>query len=209
MKPERAQKYGLDLERIRANAEKLSAMLRDIQGTILTAAQTKEAEFPKNDEEDAETGLYSGGFPTPADRARFKKIREASPEYLADRGTDFDDEHFDGLLLRFRARNWPEVFRTRSAKPGAPGAKRTFSKGATMRVRLRTTSKKSTASKGRSIPRTTRSAKCSKRSTPGANAWAKRCLPSKHRISYETAESDRKRSEPSSGNDRFPAGPER
>lgn len=108
LRPERAQKYGLDLERIRANAEKLAAMLRDIQGTILTAAQTKEAEFPKNDEEDAETGLYSGGFPTPADRARFKKIREASPEYLADRGMDFDDERFDGLLLRFRARNWPE-----------------------------------------------------------------------------------------------------
>ncbi len=58
--------------------------------------------------EDVEAALYDG-FIRDADRPLLVKVRDASPQELAQTRFDFDDERLPELLFRYRARNWPET----------------------------------------------------------------------------------------------------
>jgi exodeoxyribonuclease-1 len=57
---------------------------------------------------DPDRMLYSGGFFSDADRRELDSIRQKSPEELAHCSCDFDDARLAEMLLRYRARNWPE-----------------------------------------------------------------------------------------------------
>lgn len=60
---------------------------------------------------DIESSLYSIGFPSFKDKQLFESLRQLSAEELADRirTVEFDNSAFDDLLLRYRARNFPET----------------------------------------------------------------------------------------------------
>jgi exodeoxyribonuclease I len=54
---------------------------------------------------DAELGIY-GSFPSGADKAMIEKVRNADAQQLADGEFVFDDQKYNDLLFRYRARNW-------------------------------------------------------------------------------------------------------
>lgn len=56
---------------------------------------------------DPETGLYSGFFDA-EDRNLMQRVREATPEQLAQGAWPFRDERLAPLLFRYRARNYPQ-----------------------------------------------------------------------------------------------------
>jgi exodeoxyribonuclease-1 len=62
-------------------------------------------EYPK--EFDAEGQLYDGFVPD-VDRLRIEKIRQADASVLADLHPEFVDERLAPLLLRYKARNYPQ-----------------------------------------------------------------------------------------------------
>ncbi|MET0378195.1 MAG: exodeoxyribonuclease I [Spongiibacteraceae bacterium] len=58
---------------------------------------------------DPEQALYSGGFFNDADRARMAKVRNASAAALAKGTFEFDDPRLTEMLVRYRARNFPQL----------------------------------------------------------------------------------------------------
>jgi exodeoxyribonuclease-1 len=64
------------------------------------------AEFKKSP--DPEAQLYDG-FVADRDRLRIETIRNATERQLADFHPEFADERLDGLLLHFKARNYPKT----------------------------------------------------------------------------------------------------
>src|SRR5690606_3989296 len=62
-------------------------------------------EFKKHS--DAEGQLYDG-FTEGKDKARMEAVRNAEPEKLADFNPAFDDERLPQLLLRYKARSFPD-----------------------------------------------------------------------------------------------------
>lgn len=57
---------------------------------------------------DAEAQLYDG-FVNDKDRIRIEAVRNATPEQLADFHPEFIDERLPALLLRYKARNFPDT----------------------------------------------------------------------------------------------------
>ncbi len=62
-------------------------------------------EFPRTDDVDAQ--LYDG-FMADRDKTKLNVVRNASAADLADLHPDFADERLPGLLLRYKARNYPQ-----------------------------------------------------------------------------------------------------
>lgn len=62
------------------------------------------AEFPKSN--DPESQLYDG-FVTDADKLSIHKVRSSDADRLADLHPEFVDERLSGLLLHYKARNYP------------------------------------------------------------------------------------------------------
>lgn len=65
--------------------------------------------------EDPERQLYSGGFLSPADQALARSIRLSEPDKLADWHPNFTDERLGPLLLRYKARNYPNTLSEKEA----------------------------------------------------------------------------------------------
>lgn len=62
-------------------------------------------EFPKDS--DPEGQLYDGFVPD-VDRLRIEKVRNADANALADMHPEFTDDRLNGLLLHYKARNYPQ-----------------------------------------------------------------------------------------------------
>lgn len=104
----RAEFFGIDKELAMANLEKLTPLLPMLQGPLMDFSERAPLPTPI----DVDQALYSGGFPSEEDRARCQLVRQYSPAELAREvragNLKFDDERYNELLFRFRARNWPE-----------------------------------------------------------------------------------------------------
>lgn len=59
-------------------------------------------------ERDAEISLYGGAFLSRDDRDRLDRMPALDPQALSTWSPGFQDPRLDELLLRYRARNWPE-----------------------------------------------------------------------------------------------------
>ncbi len=114
--PERAEKFGLDLDVARQNHAKLQAILPMLQGALLEFSENQEKPMPS----DVDYGLYDGGFASREDASSMDVVRRSSPERLADltatRSIHFEDERLNTLLFRFRARNWPDTLTAKEAQ---------------------------------------------------------------------------------------------
>ncbi|MCH1918889.1 exodeoxyribonuclease I [Shewanella sp. A3A] len=58
---------------------------------------------------DPDVMLYSGGFFSPADKAKMEMIRNTAPQNLAALELNFDDARLPEMLFRYRARNYPNT----------------------------------------------------------------------------------------------------
>jgi len=99
---ERAQEWGIDLAQADARRRRLlaAAGLRQKLEQVFAANPFPPAADP-------DQGLYDGFF-SDADRQRIDLVRRSAPERLASLGSAFDDPRLPELLLRYRARNWPD-----------------------------------------------------------------------------------------------------
>ncbi len=107
---ERAQKYGIDLDVVAANLQKLRTVAPAVQTIFAELAAERRSNDVAAPSVDPDQSLYSG-FASSGDKARFVQIRSMTPERLAAEAPKFrfDDQKFAEMLFRFRARNWPEM----------------------------------------------------------------------------------------------------
>ena len=111
LSPARAERHGIDLSVIQGNLEKLLAVIPMAESAF---AELLAGRFDGEPDisPDPDASLYSSGFTSKDDKVRFRKIRAASPlelKTMAEAGIPFDDPQFSELLLRYRARNFPET----------------------------------------------------------------------------------------------------
>lgn len=101
---EAAQKrIHLDLETVEANLKKLDAQ-NDLGARVREAFEMRE---PYESSGDVEDRLYDG-FVNDKDKGRMSAVRAAGAEEIADFHPNFADERLTELLLRYKARNFPE-----------------------------------------------------------------------------------------------------
>ena len=102
----RASHWGIDVDRALRHAEQARLHL-----AALAAMPWAEvyARGPADDPAalDAEQTLYGGPFLSNDDRRRLERLRLLDGAALAEQRPVFDDGRLDDLLLRYRARNWP------------------------------------------------------------------------------------------------------
>jgi len=102
LRPELAERWGIDLARAAQHAERAAA-LPDLSALWAEVY----ARSPSEGVPDVEQNLY-GGFLEPADRKRLNQLLALDPADPAWRHTGFDDERLPELVFRFRARNHPD-----------------------------------------------------------------------------------------------------
>jgi len=97
------ERIGLDEETVKKNKTALLSS-PGFAENIRTLFENK-LEFEKST--DPEAQLYDG-FVSDTDTLRIEKVRNANEQQLADLHPDFIDERLDGLLLHYKARNYPK-----------------------------------------------------------------------------------------------------
>ncbi len=99
---ERAGRWGIDLELGLRHAALAARHGPSMAGIWPEVFQRSTAPA----EPDVDEDLY-GGFISNDDRRTLQRLREISPEQLAERKPGFADHRLDELLFRYRARNFP------------------------------------------------------------------------------------------------------
>jgi len=98
-------RFGVKPQEILANWERFKELGNVIAGRLAGLMGRRERPAPK----DVDFGLYDGGFASGHDVEMMARVRGMTPESLAKGGIHFDDERFNQLLVRYRARNWQET----------------------------------------------------------------------------------------------------
>jgi exodeoxyribonuclease I len=104
LRPEMAERWGVDLEQALRHAE-WAAALPDMSGIWGDVFQSKVADAQPAE---AEQNLY-GGFVGPADRRRLQQLKATDPNDPTWARVGFDDERLTALVFLYRARNFPET----------------------------------------------------------------------------------------------------
>lgn len=104
----RAAHWGLDVAQAVAHAGRALAQWQAFDA-LPWSAVFKRDEAPATEEPDAEQTLYGGPFLSNSDRRSLEHLRQQSAESLAQAQPHFEDGRLDALLLRYRARNWPDT----------------------------------------------------------------------------------------------------
>lgn len=101
--PENAERLNISREQCLTHLKLLKQhpQLRD------TLAQVFDQTSPFAAEKNPDHSLYSGGFASQADKNKFEMIRHCQPQDLATLQLTFDDQRFDELFFRYKARNYP------------------------------------------------------------------------------------------------------
>lgn len=108
LSPVRATHWGVDVERAKAHAT--AALAEAAAFDALPWAQVFSRELQDGDEAlDAEQTLYGGAFLSNSDRRLLETLRLQPGPDLAQARPAFEDPRLDELLLRYRARNWPDT----------------------------------------------------------------------------------------------------
>lgn len=97
-------RIGLDPAVCESNAAKLKRHIHTLRRNVSDAFST---EFGDEDI-DPDLALYGGGFFSDADRRLMSAIQRSSPTELSESSWDFQDPRLPLMLLRYRARNWPD-----------------------------------------------------------------------------------------------------
>lgn len=103
----RAAHWGIDVGRALGHAKAALARFGDFDALPWAEVFSREPR-DGDDQLDAEQTLYGGAFLSNNDRRTLERVRSLAPEALAAQRPHFEDPRLDDLLLRYRARNWPE-----------------------------------------------------------------------------------------------------
>jgi len=104
LREEDAARLAIDLDACQRNLERLRSaegIAEKVRAVFAAAAAWPPARDP-------EQALYDGFLPD-ADRALLRRVRSTPPEALGDAALAFADPRYPELLLRYRARNWPQT----------------------------------------------------------------------------------------------------
>jgi exodeoxyribonuclease I len=107
LSPDRARHWGLDTERAMQYAAD-AAGNSELSNRMNTLWREVYQRPRQEAEPDVDEDLY-GGFVGNNDRRRLNQLRVLTPEQLAQTQPGFDDARLTELLLRYRARNFPET----------------------------------------------------------------------------------------------------
>ncbi len=99
-----AERWGIDLSQVERHA-KLLGQASDFASKVRQVHQS--GEWPV--ETDPDLMIYAGGFFPDEDRRQMDRLRQLSPQALAQAGFNFRDPRLETMLFRYRARNWPET----------------------------------------------------------------------------------------------------
>ncbi|MFO7594089.1 MAG: exodeoxyribonuclease I [Pseudomonadota bacterium] len=100
-----AKRLQIDLVRCQQNRQALLASRKAIQAKIAKIFEPEKFE-PQTD---PDLMIYGGGFFSDADKRAMQRVHETDPEELGRQSWVFEDKRLPELLLRFRARNYPET----------------------------------------------------------------------------------------------------
>ncbi len=98
------ERIGLDPDRCKRNA----ALLKKHKHTVHRAVQEAFHVEYDDRETDPDLALYGGGFFDDADRRLMRAVHDCTPRELAEKEWRFRDPRLPRMLLRYRARNWPD-----------------------------------------------------------------------------------------------------
>lgn len=101
--PERAEQYGVDLEKCRQHWSQLQA-----NSDIVSKVAEVFSEELTQKESDPDFMIYSGGFFSDADKNLMSMVRSSSAADLARLDLPFRDPRLATMLMRYRARNYKE-----------------------------------------------------------------------------------------------------
>ncbi len=105
--PEVLAKWGLDLNQALRHAETAASHGPSMDGIWAEVYARREHE-QQGAHTDVDEDLY-GGFVGNEDRRVLERLRQLSPEQLAEKSPGFVDERLGELLFRYRARNFPDT----------------------------------------------------------------------------------------------------
>ena len=110
--PALAKRWQLDVDRALRHAE---AAASPVLSAALDARWRAVFERPQEAVPDVDEDLY-GGFIGAGDRRLLNQLREMTPQQLASARPAFQDGRLDDLLLRYRARNFPDTLTTEETR---------------------------------------------------------------------------------------------
>ena len=99
-------RIGLDVERCKEHARILLASQEQVQPKVAEVFRSSYQDDPAN--QDPDRMIYSGGFFSSADRHLMNKVLDVPADQLRQHLWSFQDERLPLMLLRYRARNYPE-----------------------------------------------------------------------------------------------------
>jgi exodeoxyribonuclease-1 len=97
-------RIGLDTIKCKRNAELLKGNIHTLRRNVREAFHI---EYEERDI-DPDLALYGGDFFDDYDRRQMQHVHRCTPEELSEMSWNFHDQRLPGMLLRLRARNWPE-----------------------------------------------------------------------------------------------------
>ncbi|RTE87308.1 MULTISPECIES: exodeoxyribonuclease I [Gammaproteobacteria] len=102
----RASEIGIDLAAVQGHLSALqnSDHLKEI---LVQAVSSQQPDFP--DINDVDQTLYSGGFISNQTKSHMSMVRSMQPEQLQGSQIVFEDNRFNTLLKRYKARNYPQL----------------------------------------------------------------------------------------------------
>lgn len=106
IRPGDAERLNLDIDQCRNHAEQIQAFPFPVLEKKLAEVFSRSYDNSVND---PDLMIYSGGFFSRKDKAAMQKIRNSSPQQLADLKLNFEDDRLAEMLFRYRGRNFPET----------------------------------------------------------------------------------------------------
>ena len=107
LSPEAAGRWAIDPELVQRHAAVLKAAAKAVEAKV----RAVHAERGFAADTDPDLMLYGGGFFSQADRREMDRVQTATPEELSRTSFRFQDPRLPEMLLRLRARNWPETLK--------------------------------------------------------------------------------------------------
>lgn len=107
LNPDAAARWAIDPDLVRRRARWVREHAEAIRERVTAVHRTPPAEGPA--ETDPDLMLYGGGFISDPDRRILERLRRLTPAELTEARPRFADPRLPEMLLRYRARNWPET----------------------------------------------------------------------------------------------------
>lgn len=105
LEPEAAARWSIDPDAVADHARRLRVAAAAIEAKVREVHCAPDGPV----ETDPDLMIYAGGFFSDTDRRAMEAIHRLDPAEFSDHAPRFQDPRLGEMLLRYRARNWPET----------------------------------------------------------------------------------------------------